>query len=130
MAEIEIKKQIDDYIKKCKPGYLKREDVNETLNLLERINNYINKLEIKNSKCNCNNYNNINKENELLKTKLESIKYNIEKNTDIQNIIINLEKLKNDESIVIRIFLKIFFSFFYIILYILINYNNRKIKNK
>lgn len=128
MSEIEIKKQIDDYIKKCKPRYLKREDVNETIKLLENLNDYIHKLEIKNYKCNCNNYENINKENELLKSKLKAIKNNIEKNTDIQSIIINLDKLKNDESLIIRIFLKVFLSFFYILFYILISYNNRKIK--
>lgn len=126
----EIKIQIDDYIKKCKPGYLKREDVNETIKLLEILKDYIHELEIKNSKCNCNNYENINKENDMLKSKLKAIRYNIEKNTEIQSIIIKLDKLKNDESLIIRLFLKAILGFFYIIFYILINYNNRKIKNK
>jgi hypothetical protein len=128
MKNENIKMQIDDHIRKIKPKYFNSKEINELEVILKSVRSYIDQLEYEKDKCNCNNYENINKENMLLKSKMDAIKYNIEKNNNIQNIMNYLDDLKNDENIIVRICLKILLSFFYILFYFLLKNNNKKIK--
>lgn len=90
---------------------------------MKNVNNYFDKSEIIRK----NKYDDIKKENVLLKTKLDTIKINLENNINVQSILIYLDNLKNDESLAIRIILKIYLYIFYILFYFLTIYNNKKI---
>lgn len=122
----DIKKEIDEYIKKCKPKYFNREEINGLINLFEKINIYINEMDKKDK----NNYININNENIILKSKLEAIKNNLNTNIDVQDILKYLDNLKKDDNIIIGFFLKIFICFLSISFYIMIKYNNQKIQKQ
>lgn len=122
IEEKEIKNQINIYIKKCKPKYFKKDDVNEIMELMENIIKYIDKLKIER-----NIENDILKnKNNLLNSKLEIIKINLENNMNVQGILIYLDNLKNDENLIIRMFLKTYLYIFYIIFYLLTIFNNKK----
>lgn len=120
---INFKKKINEYIKKCKPKYFNKEEINELIELMKNVNNYFDKSEIIRK----NKYDDIKKENVLLKTKLDTIKINLENNINVQSILIYLDNLKNDGSLAIRIILKIYLYIFYILFYFLTIYNNKKI---
>lgn len=90
---------------------------------MKNVNNYFDKSEIIRK----NKYDDIKKENVLLKTKLDTIKINLENNINVQSILIYLDNLKNDGSLAIRIILKIYLYIFYILFYFLTIYNNKKI---
>jgi hypothetical protein len=64
--------------------------------------------------------------NNLLNSKLEIIKINLENNMNVQGILIYLDNLKNDENLIIRMFLKTYLYIFYIIFYLLTIFNNKK----
>lgn len=121
--EIKIRKQIDEYIKKCKPKYFNREDINELFSILNTVNNYLDKSRNKTNK----EYLYIKNENKLLKSKLEAIRGNIEKSINVDGILIHLDNLKNDENLIIRIFIKIYLYIFYIMFYFWTKYNNKRI---
>ena len=122
IEEKEIKNQINIYIKECKPKYFKKDDVNEIMELMENIIKYIDKLKIER-----NIENDILKnKNNLLNSKLEIIKINLENNMNVQGILIYLDNLKNDENLIIRMFLKTYLYIFYIIFYLLTIFNNKK----
>lgn len=126
IEENEIKNKIKIYIKECKPKYFKKEDVNEIIELLENINKYIDKSRIER-----NIENDVLKnKNNLLNSKLEAIKINLENNMNVQGILFYLDKLKNDENLIIRIFLKTYLYTFYIVFYLLTLSNNKKIIRK
>src|SRR4051812_45503484 len=102
IEEKEIKNQINIYIKKCKPKYFKKEDVKEIIELMENINKHIDKSRIER-----NIENDVLKnKNNLLNSKLEIIKINLENNMNVQGILVYLDNLKNDENLILRIFLK------------------------
>lgn len=121
--EIKIRKQIDEYIKKCKPKYFNRDDISELFSILNTVNNYLDKSRNKTNK----EYLYIKNENKLLKSKLEAIRGNIEKSINVDGILIHLDNLKNDENLIIRIFIKIYLYIFYIMFYFWTKYNNKRI---
>lgn len=121
--EIKIRKQIDEYIKKCKPKYFNRYDISELFSILNTVNNYLDKSRNKINK----EYLYIKNENKLLKSKLEAIRGNIEKSINVDGILIHLDNLKNDENLIIRIFIKIYLYIFYIMFYFWTKYNNKRI---
>lgn len=49
---------------------------------------------------------------------------------NVQGILIYLDNLKNDDKLIVRVFIKIYLYIFYIMFYILTIYNNKKIINK
>lgn len=126
IEENEIKNKINIYIKKCKPKYFKKDDVNEITELLEIIDKYIDKSKIERKLEN----DALKNKNKLLNSKLDIIKINLENNMNIQGILIYLDKLKNDENVIIRIFLKTYLYIFYIVFYLLTLFNNKKIIKK
>jgi hypothetical protein len=126
IEEKEIKNQINIYIKKCKPKYFKKEDIKEIIELMESINKHIDKSRIER-----NIENDVLKnKNNLLNSKLEIIKINLENNMNVQGILVYLDNLKNDENLIVRIFLKTYLYIFYILFYLLTIFNNKKIIKK
>lgn len=117
MKKEEIKHQINDYKRRCKPKYFKRQEINELIQLLENVNEYINELEktIYEQK----------EENTLLNSKLDAIKYNsitkidlIEtENNKLKDKLIYLNILVNNKNIIIRTFFKIFLYIMYVLFY-------------
>lgn len=123
--EDELRKRINDYILKCKPKYFNKDDIYELLNIMKNMDEYLNDSKITKIK-----HMDLKKENKILNTKIDTIKINLEKNMNVQGILIYLDNLKNDDKLIVRVFIKIYLYIFYIMFYILTIYNNKKIINK
>ena len=126
IEEDKIRNRINSYVKKCKPKYFKKNDVNEIIELMNDINKYFDESKIQR---NIKNLDMKNK-NYLLNSKLDAIKTNLENNMNVQGILLYLDNLKKDENLIVRIFLKTYLYIFYIIFYFLTIYNNKKIIKK
>lgn len=126
IEEDKIRYRINNYVKKCKPKYFKKDDINEIIELMTDINKYFDDSKIQR---NIKNEDMKNK-NYLLNSKLDAIKTNLENNMNVQGILLYLDNLKKDENLIVRIILKTYLYIFYIIFYFLTIYNNKKIINK
>lgn len=123
IEEDKIRNRINNYVKKCKPKYFKKDDINEIIELMNDVNKYFDSTKIQRNIKNKD----MKKQNELLNSKLDAIKINLENNINVQVILLYLDNLKKDENMVIRIFLKTYLYIFYILFYFLTIYNNKKI---
>lgn len=126
IEEDKIRNRINNYVKKCKPKYFKKDDINEIIELMNDINKYFDESKIQR---NIKNEDMKNK-NYLLNSKLDAIKTNLENNMNVQGILLYLDNLKKDENLIVRIILKTYLYIFYIIFYFLTIYNNKKIIKK
>lgn len=119
--EEELKLKINEYIQKCKPKYFNKDDINELISIMNNVKDYLNDSEIQKKI----KYDNIDKENKILKSKIDTIKINLENNMNVHGILIYLDNLKKDDNLIIRLFLKMYLYIFYIMFYIITIYNNK-----
>lgn len=133
----DIKNDINKYII-IKPKYYNRDEINEIIKCFKKVEEYINILEIENKRCKCVY---LEKENEILKYKLKNIKTNLEnigtgkkyydddikeKQINMNNILLFLNKNQNNKNIFIRFFIYLISTLIYYIYYAYKLINNNK----
>lgn len=135
----DVNKEINKYID-TKPKYFNRKEINDLTIFLNKLEEYIKKIELRQKNCKCDYLIN---ENKLLKIKLNTIKYNLEnieldnklndnicsKKKGMDDIIILLDEIKTTSNIIIQI---IIYTLLFILKYsyhIYILYNKKEKTN-